>query len=154
LIKLIKEEADVATLLQSRLTDKRQKLETYLNDYTKQMRDMEKRGSQCCLLLTEYKDERDAIVLEEHPKEKEKIQLLQRIEELEKSGIEPKKRLKFLEGKITELERLSEQSLKTIEIRNDYCTEVKRKLTDYDDALKEISTGGSNKRIKVEPLDK
>lgn len=157
LIKLIKEESDVATLLEARLKDKRQKLETYLQDYTKQMREMEKRGSRCCLLLSDYKDERDAIIVEEQLKEQEKRKLLQRIEELEKSRLEPRKRLKFLDAKILELESLSEQSLKTIEIRNEHCSEVKRKLTEYESALNEISEKSESltntKRIKVEPLD-
>lgn len=158
LMRLIKEESDVATLLEARLKDKRQKLETYLDDYTKQMREMEKRGSRCCLLLSDYKDERDAIIVDDQVKEQEKRKLLQRFEELEKSRIEPRKRLKFLETKIIELESLSEQSLKTIEIRNEHCSEVKRKLTEYDNALSEIADQSENladtKRIKIEPLDK
>ncbi|XP_031560230.1 uncharacterized protein LOC116296361 [Actinia tenebrosa] len=157
LMKLIKEEDDVVTLLEARLKDKRQKLETYLLDYTKQMREVEKKGSRCCLLLSEYKDERDAIIEEDQLKERERRKLLQRLEELEKSRIEPNKRLKFLDAKILELESLSEQSLKTIEIRNEHCSEVKRKLTEYDSALSEIAcqneSVASTKRIKVEPLD-
>ena len=153
LVRFIKEEFDVASLVRAKLLDRKEKSRSELCEIEQHFRQQEQKENEENNQLQQMQTELETLKVSRERNEERKKKLVEELKVIEEETVSMEMRCGELEHLIAEHTQRKEDLLNDKQNLNRQRAVIKRKVEEYDNALMEISsTVENNKRPKHEPL--
>lgn len=154
LVKFIKEEVDVASLIRAKLLDRKEKSRSELCEIQKHFSEKEHKENEESSQLQQMINELETLKASQRRQEERKKTLAEELEIIEEETVAMEMRCDELEQLISEHKQKRENFFKDKESLNRQCVAIKRKVEEYESALMEISSSAEvAKKPKQEPLN-
>ena len=153
LAKVIRQESDVASMLVARLQDKKEQNRVELRRAQRELTGKQEKESQANCTLVQLKAELENLRVQKENLERRRQELLEELKSTEGNISQLQEESLRLQSRVDEQARITEGFRTERQKANDECATLKRKFTEYSEALSDICLPCGEPKAKKERSD-
>lgn len=153
LAKVIREESDVASMLVARLQDKKEQNRVELRRAQRELSENQAKEREASCTLLQLKAELENLAAQKENLERRRQELLEELKSTEGNICQLQEESLRLQSRVDEQTRVTESFRTDREKASVECASLKRKFTDYSEALKDICSSCGESKAKKERCD-
>ena len=153
LVRIIRQESDVASILVARLQDKKEQNRMDLRRAQRDLTTKQEKEGQANCILVQLRAERENLLAQMNNLKKRREELMEELKNTEKNISQLQKESLRLQSSVDEQVRITDTVKTEREKASEACVTLKRKFTEYSEALNDICSPSDGQIAKKERTD-
>lgn len=153
LLRIIRQESDVASILVARLQDKKEQNRMELRQAQRDLTTKQEKEGQANCILVQLRAERENILAQMNNLKKRREELMEELKNTEKNISHLQEESLRLQSSVDEQVRITDTVKTERQKASEACCSLKRKFTEYSEALSDICFPSEGQIAKKESID-